>query len=56
MICNYENPEMIEAAKQKRRELAKTDLLAAGESSWEEFVPTCGCPKCMAAMEADEDL
>ena len=50
-VCNYENPFMVSMAKHERAQMAKAarsedEYLAAGESTWEEFIPPCDCDKC----------
>lgn len=54
-VCNYENPFMVNMARQERSKMARNaktedEYLAAGESTWEEFIPPCDCDKCKGEM------
>jgi len=51
LVCNYENPFMVNMAIHERKERAKAarsedEYLAAAESTWQEYIEPCDCPKC----------
>ena len=57
MQCNYDNPDMIRRAKQARADAynnatSEDECLAAGESTWEEYIPVCFCAECVATGRA----